>query len=165
MRRSERIISALALLAIIWSVRFAFAQERRRTPQYLQGMYQELNAKYFEKNLPPARLEWVNGFTAADLKDAMGITFQESDDSFVIQVDRKISLSGWMMSCFAIPWSMKSATSLLGAQTKTHTGQCGRHAWLVFTPTRWGPGELMSKKPRKTSFCRLCGGRLHRPRM
>ena len=86
------VISALALVAIIWGVRFAVAQEHRRTPQYLQGMYQELNEKVFDNTLPTARFEWTD-LTHAD---AMGLTFQESDDSFVIQVDRNTNFSFWI---------------------------------------------------------------------
>lgn len=84
-------ISLLALMAIVWGVRFAIAQEHRRTPQYLQGMYQELNKQFFENALPAARFEWAD---LADA-DAMGQTFQESDDSFVIQVDRKSHFNFW----------------------------------------------------------------------
>ena len=77
-------ISILALMMIVWSVRFAIVQERRRTPQYLQSMYQELNTTFFEGALPTARVEWT------DLVDAMGRTFQEDDsDGFVVQVDRR----------------------------------------------------------------------------
>ena len=90
--RNNIAVSILALMAIVWGVRFAVAQERRRTPQYLQGLYQELNEKFFENKLPTARFEWAD-LTHAD---AMGLTFQESDDSFVIQVDRKTNFSFWM---------------------------------------------------------------------
>lgn len=83
--RLRIIISVLALAAIVWGVRFAIAQEHRRTPQYLQAMYQELNEKVFENTLPPTRFEW----TDLSSEDAMGQTFQETDDSFVILVDRK----------------------------------------------------------------------------
>ena len=90
--RINVVISTLALIATIWGVRFIVVQEHRRTPQYLQGMYQELNEHVFENRLPIARFEW------ADLtdKDAMGLTFQESDDSFVIQVDRNTNFSFWI---------------------------------------------------------------------
>ena len=84
-------VSILALMAIVWSVRFAVAQEHRRTPQYLHGMYQELNKQFFDSALPTTRFEW------ADLTDvpAMGRTFKESDDSFVIQIDRSTNFSFW----------------------------------------------------------------------
>lgn len=78
-------ISALALTAIIWGVCFAVLQEHRRTPDYLQQKYQELNRTFFENRLPTARLEWADLTDA----DAAGQTFLESDDSFVIQVDRR----------------------------------------------------------------------------
>ena len=76
-------VSILALMAIVWSVRFAVAQESRRTPQYLEAMYQKLNKQFFQDTLPAVRLEW------ADLSDAMGKTSQEGDDSFLIRVDRR----------------------------------------------------------------------------
>lgn len=83
--RINIVISALALIAIIWGVRFAVAQEHRRTLEFLQGKFQEINQTFFENSLPTARVEWADLTDA----DAMGLTFQESDDSFVIQVDRK----------------------------------------------------------------------------
>lgn len=78
-------ISALALFAIIWGVHFAAAQEQRRTPEFLQQKYQKLNRTFFENSLPTARLEWADLTDA----DAVGQTFLENDDSFVIQVDRR----------------------------------------------------------------------------
>ena len=92
--RINLLISALALSAIIGGVWFAVVQERRRTPQYLEAMYQELNEKFFENTLPAARFEW------ADLtdKNALGLTFQESDESFVIRVDRATNFSLWLDS-------------------------------------------------------------------
>ena len=86
------VVSILALITIIWGVRFIVAQEHRRTPQYLQSIYQELNKQFFENALPTARFEWAD-LTGAD---AMGQTFQESDDSFVIQVDRNTNFSFWI---------------------------------------------------------------------
>jgi predicted SprT family Zn-dependent metalloprotease len=82
--RVDITISVLALMTIIWGVRFAVAQEHRRTPEFLEGRYRELNRTFFDNSLPPVRIEW------ADLTDVdvMGRTFQESDDLFVIQVDR-----------------------------------------------------------------------------
>jgi predicted SprT family Zn-dependent metalloprotease len=84
-RRINILISALALAVIIWSVCFAVTQEHRRTPDFLQQKYQELNRTFFENSLPTARLEWADLTDA----DAAGQTFLESDDSFVIQVDRR----------------------------------------------------------------------------
>lgn len=92
--RINILISTLALTTIVWGVQFAIAQEHRRTPQYLQAMYQELNKQFFQNALPAARLEWAD-LTHAD---AMGQTFQENDDSFVIQVDRNTNFSFWIDS-------------------------------------------------------------------
>lgn len=85
-------VSILSLVAIIWGACFALAQERRRTPQYLQNMYDDLNAQFFEGALPTARVEWADLTNA----EAMGQTFQENDDSFVIQVDRNTNFSFWI---------------------------------------------------------------------
>ncbi len=49
-------ISLVALIAICWGVRFAVAQERRRTQEFLQAKYQELNRTYFHNQLPPERI-------------------------------------------------------------------------------------------------------------
>ena len=96
-------------MAIVWGVRFAIAQEHRRTPQYLQGVYQELNEKFFENTLPTARFEC----TDLSGEDAMGLTFREND-GFVIQVDRKTNFSLWVddelrdtvehEACHAVTW-------------------------------------------------------------
>lgn len=79
-------VSALALITIVWTVRFAIVQKHRRSPQYLQDLYGKLNEQFFEGALPTTRVEW------SDLTDAqaVGQTFQENDgDNFVVQVDRR----------------------------------------------------------------------------
>jgi hypothetical protein len=77
-------ISVLALMMIGWGIRFAVAQERKRAPEFLQYKYRELNRTLFQNSLPLAIVEW------ADLSDAdnMGQTMQQSDGTFLIQVDR-----------------------------------------------------------------------------
>jgi hypothetical protein len=82
--RIKIIISVLALMTIGWGIRFAVAQERKRVPEFLQYKYRELNRTLFQNSLPPAIVEW------ADLSDAdnMGQTMQQSDGTFLIQVDR-----------------------------------------------------------------------------
>jgi predicted SprT family Zn-dependent metalloprotease len=82
--RINIIISVLALMTIGWGIRFAVAQERKRVPEFLQYKYRELNRTLFQNSLPPAIVEW------ADLSDAdnMGQTMQQSDGTFLIQVDR-----------------------------------------------------------------------------
>ena len=81
-------VSILSLLTIIGVVRFAVAHERRRLSEYLQSMYQELNKQFFDNALPTTRIEW------SDLTDKhyIGETYQESDGSFVILVDRATNL-------------------------------------------------------------------------
>lgn len=81
--RIDIVLSILALMTIVWSVRFAIVQEHRRTPQYLQAKYQELNKQFFEGALPTARIEWADLTNA----EAIGQTFQ-GNDGFVVQVDR-----------------------------------------------------------------------------
>ena len=52
-------ISILTLLSIVGGVR-AVGEEHRRTPEFLQSRYQELNRKFFDNSLPPVRIEWVD---------------------------------------------------------------------------------------------------------
>jgi predicted SprT family Zn-dependent metalloprotease len=86
--RINIIISVLALMTIGWGIRFAVAQERKRVPEFLQYKYRELNRTLFQNSLPPAIVEW------ADLSDAdnMGQTMQQSDGTFLIQVDRTTNI-------------------------------------------------------------------------
>jgi predicted SprT family Zn-dependent metalloprotease len=81
-------ISVLALMTIGWGIRFAVAQERKRVPEFLQYKYRELNRTFFQNSLPPAIVEW------ADLSDPdnMGQTRQQSDGTFLIQVDRNSNI-------------------------------------------------------------------------
>jgi predicted SprT family Zn-dependent metalloprotease len=86
--RINTTISLLALIAVIWSVRFAVAQERKRRPEFLQNQYQELNRKLFQNSLPPAIVEWADLTNA----DNAGQTMQQSDGVFLIQVDRNSNI-------------------------------------------------------------------------
>jgi predicted SprT family Zn-dependent metalloprotease len=81
-------VSVLSLLTIVWGIRFAVAQERKRAPEFLQNQYRELNRRLFQNSLPRATVEW------ADLTDAdnMGQTSQQGDGTFLIEVDRKTNL-------------------------------------------------------------------------
>src|SRR5437016_2990433 len=82
-------VSLVAISAIAWGVHFAFAQERRRTHQYLQEMYQELNKQFFQNTLPNTWIEW------ADLDAYAGRTIWDGDDDiFIIQVDRRTNFWG-----------------------------------------------------------------------
>jgi predicted SprT family Zn-dependent metalloprotease len=82
--RTNIAISLLALITVIWSVRFAVAQERKRRPEFLQNQYQEINRTLFQNSLPPAIVEWAD-LTAAD---NAGQTKLQSDGTFLIQIDR-----------------------------------------------------------------------------
>ena len=77
-------ISLVSLIAICWGVRFAIAQERRRTPDFLRTKYQELNRTFFDNQLPPVQIDW------ADLteENRVGKTYLREDNTFVILVDR-----------------------------------------------------------------------------
>lgn len=75
------IICIAAMTIIIWGVHYGFAQERRRTPEFLQSKYQALNRQSFKGTLPPARVEW------ATLTNHAG-ECSCSEDSCVIFVDR-----------------------------------------------------------------------------
>lgn len=80
-------ISILALLAIVGGVR-AVGEEHRRTPEFLQSKYQELNRKFFDNSLPPVRIEW------ADLTgyNRQGETYREDDGTFVVLVNLRTNL-------------------------------------------------------------------------
>jgi hypothetical protein len=84
-RRTNLTISIFSLVIILFGVRFAVAQEARRRPDYLQGIYRKLNLQFFRGELPKAQIEWD------DLSDEeyMGLTYQRTDDSFVILIDRE----------------------------------------------------------------------------
>jgi predicted SprT family Zn-dependent metalloprotease len=86
--RINTAIFLVALITVIWSVRFAVAQERKRRPEFLQNQYQELNRTLFQNSLPPATVEW------ADLPgaDNAGQTKQQSNGAFLIQVDRNSNI-------------------------------------------------------------------------
>ena len=77
-------ISLVSLIAICWGVRFAIAQENRRTPELLRTKYQELNRTFFDNQLPPVQIDW------ADLteENRVGKTYLREDNTFVILVDR-----------------------------------------------------------------------------
>jgi predicted SprT family Zn-dependent metalloprotease len=80
-------ISILALLAIVGGVR-AVGEEHRRTPEFLQNKYQELDRMFFGNGLPPVRIEW------ADLTEynRQGETYREDDGTFVVLVDLRTNL-------------------------------------------------------------------------
>ena len=80
-------ISALALLTIVGGVR-AVAEEHRRTPQFLKSKYKELNRKFFDNSLPPARIEWAD----LTVYNRLGETYREDDGTFVVLVDRRTNL-------------------------------------------------------------------------
>ena len=78
-------IATLALVTIVWGIRFSVAaQERRRAPEFLQYKYQQLNRTFFANSLPTATVEW------AELSDAdnNGQTIRKNAQSFVVLVDR-----------------------------------------------------------------------------
>jgi predicted SprT family Zn-dependent metalloprotease len=78
-------VAILSLATICFGVRYAIAQEDRRTPQHLESMYRELNRQCFSGELPHARIQW------SDLTDEQdeGLTYQWTEDYFVIQIDRR----------------------------------------------------------------------------
>jgi len=80
-------LSTLALLVVVGGGR-AVAEGRRRTPEFLQRKYQNLNRKFFDNNLPPVRIEW------ADLTEynRLGETYRDNDGMFVVLVDKRTNL-------------------------------------------------------------------------
>ena len=71
----------VALIAICWGVRFAVTQERRRTQEFLQAKYQELNRTYFHNQLPPAQIDW------ADLteENRVGKTYLKEGNRYLVR--------------------------------------------------------------------------------
>ncbi len=82
-------ISVLALLAIVCGVR-TVGEEHRRTPEFLQSRYQELNRKFFDNSLPLVRIEWAD--LTPPPPPPPGGTYRESDGKFVVLVDWRTNL-------------------------------------------------------------------------
>jgi hypothetical protein len=82
------LISLLALAVIVFGIRYAIMRERLRRAD-LHAWYQQDNAELFGGKLPDARVEW------SDLSEDNdeGKTYQLTDDSFVIALDRNSNTS------------------------------------------------------------------------
>jgi hypothetical protein len=82
------LISLLALAVIVFGIRYAIMRERLRRAD-LHAWYQQENATEFGGKLPDARVEW------SDLSEDNdeGKTYQLTDDSFVIALDRNSNTS------------------------------------------------------------------------
>jgi hypothetical protein len=85
-------ISLVALIAICWGVRFAVVQERRRTQEFLQAKYQELNRTYFHNQLPSAQIDW------ADLteENRVGKTYLKEGNRYLVRC-------GWVVQVPILP--------------------------------------------------------------
>jgi len=84
----EILISLSAIAVIIFGIRYAVMRERLRHAD-LHAWYQRDNSELFSGKLPDARVEWSD---LSDDNDA-GKTYQLTDDSFVILLDRKQNTS------------------------------------------------------------------------
>lgn len=82
------LISLLALAVIVLGIRYAVMRERLRRAD-LHAWYQQENATEFGGHLQDAQVNW------GDLRgdDAEGETYQQTDDSFVIVLDRNQNTS------------------------------------------------------------------------
>ncbi len=79
-----RMLAPLVPLAVIcFGVRYAVGREQLRNPNHLHTLYQETNKEFFGGQL---RDVVVESRLLSDYK-AEGITYQESEDKFVIVLD------------------------------------------------------------------------------
>ncbi len=87
--RVRILVSLLSLAVIFFGVRYAVGRERLRNPAHLHYLYQETNTSFFDGELPDVVLK------VEDLSDknAEGVTYKESEDTFVIVLDPKWSTS------------------------------------------------------------------------
>ncbi len=85
-----RILDSLLLLTVIcFGVSYAVGRERLRHPDYLHALYQETNREFFGGQLPDAVLK------VEDLSkdNAEGVTYKETEDTFVIVLDPSLNTS------------------------------------------------------------------------
>lgn len=85
-----RVFVSLMLLAVIlFGVGYAVGRERLRDPDHLHALYQQTNKQFFGGQLRDVELK------AHDLtgEEAEGLTYQESEDRFVIVLDPKWNTS------------------------------------------------------------------------
>jgi len=84
----DMLISLLALGVIVFGIRYHFMLQRLRHAD-LHAWYQQDNTELFGGKLPDARVEW------SDLSEDNdeGETYQLTDDSFVIVLDRNQNTS------------------------------------------------------------------------
>ena len=77
------LVSLLSLAVICFGVRYAVGRERLRDPEYLQTLYQQTNKEFFDGQLRDVEVK------AHDLSEekAEGITYQETEDKFVVVLD------------------------------------------------------------------------------
>jgi len=82
------LISILALAVIVFGIRYAVMRERLRRTD-LHAWYQQENATVFGGQLQDASVQW--GYLKE--KNAEGITYQLTDDSFAIILDQNSNTS------------------------------------------------------------------------
>jgi hypothetical protein len=87
--RVRILVSMLSLAVICFGVRYAVGRERLRNPAHLHSLYQQTNGAFFDAKLPDVVLK------VEDLSDknAEGVTYKESEDTFVIALDPKWNIS------------------------------------------------------------------------
>lgn len=81
--RVRILVSLISLAVIFLGVDYAIGRERLRNPEHLHALYQQTNKEFFGGQLRDVEVE------AHDLSEekAEGITYQESEDKFVIVLD------------------------------------------------------------------------------
>jgi predicted SprT family Zn-dependent metalloprotease len=83
------LVSLVALAIICFGVGYAVGRERLRDPDHLHALYQETNKQFFGGQLRDVEVK------SHDLteENAEGITYQETEDKFVIVLDPKWNTS------------------------------------------------------------------------
>src|SRR5712664_4211048 len=83
------LVSLLSLAVICCGVRYAVGRERLRDPHHLHALYQETNKEFFGGQLHDVEVK------SHDLteENAEGITYQETENRFVIVLDPKWNTS------------------------------------------------------------------------
>jgi hypothetical protein len=83
------LVSLLSLAVICFGVRYAVGRESLRNPVHLHALYQQTNKEFFGDQLPDVVVK------SLDLSDekAEGVTYKETEDTFVIVLDPKWNTS------------------------------------------------------------------------
>jgi hypothetical protein len=166
------LVSLLSLAIICFGVGYAVGRERLRDPDHLHALYQETNKQFFGGQLPDVELK------AHDLSDqnAEGITYQETENRFVIVLDPKWNTSeeealhamrGGTKPVMSLPGreavsleSVSSESLRIGERKKigwqeSAINRCGRDDDFIALLSKSIPPRLENCRPRSCQGLRL----------